>query len=58
MSKTCQNGKATQTSWLDDHSNHKTITNTHKHLMSCQSHWAMCLLQCMRLLIGRSHATI
>jgi hypothetical protein len=38
MSKTCQNGKATQTSWLDNHSNHKTITNTHKHLMSCQSH--------------------
>jgi hypothetical protein len=38
MSKTYKNGKATQTSCQDNHSNHKTITNTHKHLMSCQSH--------------------
>jgi hypothetical protein len=36
----------------------KTITNTHKHLMSCQSHRAMCLLLYMRLLIGRHHATV
>jgi hypothetical protein len=58
MNKTCQNGKATQTSWLDNHSNHKTITNTHKHLMSWQSHRALCLLLYMRLLIGRHHATV
>jgi hypothetical protein len=58
MSKTCQNGEATQTSWYDNHSNHKTIINSHKHLMSCQSHRAMCLLLYMRLLIGRHHATV
>jgi hypothetical protein len=58
MIKTYKNGKATQTSCYDNHSNPKTITNTHKHLMSCQSHRAMCLLLCMRLLIGRHHATV
>jgi hypothetical protein len=56
--KTYQIGKATQTSCQDTHSNHKTITSTHKHLMSCQSHRAMCLLLLMRLLIGRHHATV
>jgi hypothetical protein len=50
MSKICQNGKDTQTSCKDNHSNHKTIINTHKHLMSCQSHRVMCLLLDMRLL--------
>jgi hypothetical protein len=44
--------------WFYVNTNHKTITNTHKHLMSCQSHRAMCLLLCMRLLIGRHHATV
>jgi hypothetical protein len=58
ISKTCQNGKATQTTCYDNHSKHKIIINTHKHLMSCPSNWAMCLFLYMRLLIGRHHATV